>query len=125
MKLRLTGHAVRLRMRRSEVEKLAAGSSIAETVVFPGGATLTFRVSGAAVGEPAVAFSGSVVDVVVPRETAVSWPDSQQVGIYGKQQSLEILVEKDFRRTSLPSPDDDDRYPNPRAHAREASGPHS
>ena len=42
MKLRIRGDTVRLRLKRSEVERIAAGDSIAEQTHFPG-TVLTYR----------------------------------------------------------------------------------
>ncbi|HBY58948.1 MAG TPA: hypothetical protein DEH78_03955 [Solibacterales bacterium] len=115
MKLRLTERSVRLRVRRSEVELFSKTGCVSETLVFPGGAALTYRLTAAPVIETSVAFGGGVVEILVPAAQAAGWAASQQVGIYGQHRDVEICVEKDFRRTSLPSPDDGDRYPNPRA----------
>jgi len=52
---------------------------------------------------------------VLPAGEGNLWSSGSQVGVYGKSDGIEILVEKDFRRTSAPSPDDNDRYPNPRS----------
>ncbi len=115
MKLRLHDASVRLRLRRSEVEQFRSAGAISAVIRFPAGGALTYRlVSGSG---PAItaSFSANLLDVQVPTAAAEAWCSGDQVGIYGHAGDVEILVEKDFRRTAMPSPDDADRYPNPRA----------
>jgi len=107
--------SVRLRLHRSDVERFAQTDSIASATPFPNGRVLRLRLTAADVDSPAVVFEGELLEVTVPRADAAQWASSDQIGIYGTHGPLEILVEKDFRRTSLPSPDDEDRYPNPRS----------
>ena len=115
MKLRMNESSVRLRLRRSEVEQFAREASIESATPFPDGRTLRVRLIAADVNGPLVSFTGEVLEVSVPKAASVEWTSSAKVEIFGRHGSLEILVEKDFRRTSLPSPDDEDRYPNPRS----------
>lgn len=115
MKLRLNESSVRLRFRRSEVEQFAREASIESATLFPDGRALRVRLLAGDVQGPIVSFTGNTIEVTVPSAAAAEWTTSGQVGIFGRHGSLEILIEKDFRRTSLPSPDDEDRYPNPRS----------
>ena len=117
MKLRINDHSVRLRVRRSEVKAFADTGSAWSTLNMPGGRSLTFGIASALVDQLTVDGTGDRVEVLIPLAQAELWSSSDQVGIYGRHESVDILVEKDFRRTSAPSPDDDDRYPNPRSRA--------
>jgi hypothetical protein len=85
---------------------------------FPDGRALSYRLAGSTSGELTVSLVGDVLEVLVPSADGETWSSGDTVGIYGSSGGIEILVEKDFRRTSLPSPDDADRYPNPRATTR-------
>lgn len=120
MKLRLNENSVRLRFRRSEVLSLSQNGSVSVTLRFPGGQPLTFQAVAASVPQPEVIFDGGTVEVRVPAEQARAWFTAETVGIYGRHDGLEVMLEKDFRRSSLPSPDDEDRYPNPRREAMES-----
>ncbi|MBL8211659.1 MAG: hypothetical protein JNK87_13140 [Bryobacterales bacterium] len=117
MKLRLNENSVRLRFRRSDVLSLSNHGSVSQTLRFPGGQPLTFRAVAASVPQPQVIFDGGTVEVRVPAEQARAWYTAETVGIYGRHEGVEVLLEKDFRRSSVPSPDDEDRYPNPRREA--------
>ena len=117
MKLRVNDHSVRLRVRRSEVKAFAETGSAWSTLQMPGGHTLTFGISSSPTTQLTVSSTGDRVEVLIPRDQGQLWSTTDQVGIYGRHESVDILVEKDFRRTSAQSPDDDDRYPNPRARA--------
>jgi hypothetical protein len=114
MKIRMNETSIRLRLLRSEVERFRSIGEVGASIQFPGRA-LRYRLRRAEVAQPAVSFIGDTLDVVVPAAEGDLWSTGAQVGIYGKSCGLDILVEKDFRRTSAPSPDDEDRYPNPRA----------
>jgi len=115
MKLRLNEKSIRFRVRRSEVAVFSEASAISTAAPFPGGRELVFRLSAASVDKLSVSFEDDSIEVRVPSAAAEQWCNSDEVGIYGQDGTLEIMVEKDFRRTSAPSPDDEDRYPNPRA----------
>jgi hypothetical protein len=118
MKLRLNENSVRIRVRRSEVQRFAESGTVTECLRFPDGHTLTFGLTCADVEEPTASFTSHRVEVLLPRTAGASWARGNEVGVYGRNGEFEILVEKDFRRTSLPSPDDEDRYLNPRSHVR-------
>ena len=116
MKLRIDGSSVRIRVKKSEVQRFAESGTVSECLVFPGGRALTFVLQAADVQEPTVAFDGDRLHIDLPRIVATRWATSDDVGIYARESAgLGLVVEKDFRRTSLPSPDDADRYPNPRS----------
>lgn len=115
MKFRVNEHSVRLRLRKSEVRAFAENGSVWSTLHMPGGRSLTYGLAAASVEQMTVSSTGDRVEVLVPRAQGELWSSSDQVGIYGRHEAVDILIEKDFRRTSVPSPDDEDRYPNPRA----------
>ncbi|MDZ4800497.1 MAG: hypothetical protein SGI92_20255 [Bryobacteraceae bacterium] len=121
MKLRLNDTSVRLRFRKSEVLALSESGTVTVTLPFPGSNPITFVARAAEVPEPAVSFRSGVVEVLIPAAQARCWYYEEAVGIYGNQDGIDILLEKDFRRSSAASPDDDDRYPNPRKACSPAS----
>ena len=115
MKLRLNDASVRLRCRRSEVEAFAQSGLLETTTPFPNGRNLRIVLCASDAKDLHVFFTGEDLNVTVPRDVAHTWTATDEVGIYGREGSLDILIEKDFRRTTLPSPDDADRYLNPRS----------
>jgi len=116
MKIRMNETSIRLRLRRSEVERFRSTGEVAASIALPE-RSLTYCLRRGGVSQPAVSFRENTIEVVVPGDESAAWAAGPQVGIYGKAGGLDILVEKDFRRTSAASPDDDDRYPNPRSHS--------
>jgi hypothetical protein len=115
MKLRMNEGSLRLRLRRSEVEAFAASGVVSSEVRFPDGRTLAWRLIAAPAPEIAVAYADDRIEVKVPAALAKAWAEGDAVGLHRRSEGVEVLIEKDFRRTSMPSPDDHDRYPNPRA----------
>lgn len=115
MKMRLNDNSVRLRCRRSEVAEFGSMGRVESVTLFPGGREFRVILVAGEVDGPEVTFEGDRLTITLPAATGAGWASGDAVGIYGQDGPLEILVEKDFRRTSLPSPDDADRYPNPRA----------
>jgi hypothetical protein len=114
MKIRMNEKSVRLRLLRSEVARFHSTGEVAAFIQFPGRA-LRYRLCRGECARPTVSFIGDTLEVVLPAGESKLWSSGSQVGVYGKSDGIDILVEKDFRRTSAPSPDDDDRYPNPRS----------
>jgi hypothetical protein len=123
LKLRIKGNSMRLRLLRTEVDLLAAGKTLSETIIFgpAENASLTYTLSGdAALAAVAVRHSGTEVAVLVPAEEARTWAASSQVGIYasidiGTRGPLEIMIEKDFACIDRDDADNIDTFPNPNA----------
>lgn len=115
MKLRLRGATVRLRVTRSEVERLAAGEVVVEEVPFAG-AALRYALGVADVAEIDARFERGRVDVRLPRARAARWLDSDEVGLSATQGTLGILIEKDFACLKPRAGEDDgDAFPHPLA----------
>lgn len=125
MKLRIKGNSIRLRITRSEVLKLIAAGRIEETVYFAPSAeySLTYAlVSEAALNSPQIRSRSSEVAIVVPKEQAVTWAETDRVGIYAKidvglHGTLDISVEKDFACLDRSDADNIDTFPHPMAGA--------
>ena len=119
MKLRLKRDSVRLRVGPSEVDQLAAGERLVETVSFgpePQQA-LVYSLIAADVRKPRAIFEGQEIRVELPAEAIRHWVNSADVSIEATQSVrrdavLTILVEKDFAcRHGEAS--ETDVYPNP------------
>jgi hypothetical protein len=115
MKIRFQASTLRLRLRRSDVERLLAEGAVSESVAFAGG-DLIYRLCLA--DEVAVAqafFEGRQIEVRVPREQAQTWGRGIAVGISSTAVVPTVLIEKDFVRTAVEEQDDYDRFTNPRS----------
>ena len=114
MKLRLQGNSLRLRLTRSEVERLRDTGSVSEAVDF-GAAALRYRLDSRPDAGPMQAgFHDGVMTVSVSTDAARSWAVSDAVGIYGQSGALAVSIEKDFRCLTRPlDRDERDAYPHP------------
>jgi hypothetical protein len=115
MKLRLQGNSVRLRLTRSEVERLRERGQVEESVDFGAGEVLAYRLqSSQDLGPVGAAFHHGIVTVSVPTQTAQAWAGSDEVGIYAQSGVLSISIEKDFRCLTRPLDLQElDAYPHP------------
>lgn len=124
MKLRIKGNSIRLRLLRTEVERLAASGVVSEDIRFgtDTGQALKYSVAASdGIEEVTVQFSDNQIIVMLPESVALDWTTTDRVGIEASQQisegcDLKILIEKDFECTGrTDDPDRADAYPNPNA----------
>ena len=123
MKLRIRGNSIRLRLKRSEVDRLAAGTSIVEQTHFPD-SVLTYRLNVCDTNVISARFDNGSLVVSLPRSNALDWAGTNQVSLHAEEiisgtGSLSLLIEKDF---SCLEPghhrdceDDEDTFPHPSA----------
>jgi hypothetical protein len=102
MKLRFDHQSLRLRVRKSDVEKLSQDGFVEETVQFPLG-RLVYRLEiGDNVQPLSASMEAHLICVRIPADEASEWINTENVGIYGslhtdvEKKMLEILIEKDF-----------------------------
>ncbi|MCW5964792.1 MAG: hypothetical protein KIT83_12190 [Bryobacterales bacterium] len=114
MKLRIHGNSVRLRLRRSEVERFAKDGLLEESLVI-GSGELGYKLVRTDAETVGAEFNSGVLHVSVPSLQADAWVSGDEVGIYAQTSTVEVILEKEFRRTSNKSEFDEDLYPNPRA----------
>jgi len=125
MKLRIRGDNIRLRLKRGEVEQLAAGVSIVEKTHFPNG-VLTFRLDMAGNKDVSASFDNDSIVVSVPESQVLEWASTEKVSLHVDQKlqgtgPLSLLIEKDFRCLEpghhRECDDDEDTFPHPSAKA--------
>jgi hypothetical protein len=115
MKLRLKGSTLRLRLRRSEIETLAATGEVREAVTFAQGDLLYSLVLDQRATAPEAAMIGSQIRVRLPRQAGLEWCRGTAVAIANPAAVPAVLVERDFVRTAVVEIDDFDRFANPRS----------
>jgi hypothetical protein len=123
MKLRIKGDSLRLRISRSEVEKLLAGDCLEETIHFTPERVAKFTYAlqqETSLSRPTVQYSRNKVTILIPAEQANAWGTTDQVGIaeeisLGNLGSLALLIEKDFACLDRNEGDNEDAFPNPNA----------
>ena len=119
MKLRIKGSSLRLRLTQSEVRQLENEGQVAEEVNFGAGASLTYRLC-TDVDKPVISatYGNNVIDVRVPRETAINWSRTDQVTLSHTEavpgDELRIVIEKDWNCLAPRSEEDEsDNFPHP------------
>ena len=123
MKLRIRGDSVRLRLKRGEVDQLAAGASIVEETHFPG-AVLTCRLDVSDNGSISATFDNGSLVISLPKSKVLDWASSDEVSLHAEQElsgsgALSLLIEKDFKCLEPVHhrycADDEDTFPHPGA----------
>jgi uncharacterized protein DUF7009 len=122
MKLRIKGESLRLRVSRSDLERLMQESRIDETIHFGSlpNEKWTYALElGAKEGALSIRYAANEVAVILSNSEAKNWVDTDAVGVYGEVEggagSLELIVEKDFACLDRQDGEDADAFPNPKA----------
>jgi hypothetical protein len=115
MKLRFDKNSLRLRLKKSDIAKLRADSTVEEIISFPGGFFCYRLISSAEETQVTSTAGHNTIEVIVPHSIALSWMDSEEVGIYGSvkadgNNSLSIIIEKDFPCKEQPGEDVSDTF---------------
>ena len=84
MKLRTRADSVRVRLKRGEVNQLAAGSSVVEQTHFPN-AVLTCRLDVTEGDDISASFSNGTIALSVPRSKVLNWANTDEVSLYAEQ----------------------------------------
>ncbi len=123
MKLRIRGDTVRFRLKRAEVDQIAAGISIVEETHFPD-SVLTYRLDVSGDSDISASLDNASLVVSLPKSMVSDWAATDEVSLSAEQKlsgtgSLSLLIEKDF---SCLEPghhrdceDDEDTFPHPNA----------
>jgi len=121
MKLRIRGDSLRLRLKRGEVDQIAAGTSIVEETHFPD-SVLTYRLDVSEDRDMSASFDNGSLVISLPKSKVSDWAGSDEVSLCAEQKltearSLSLLIEKDF---SCLEPghhrdceEDEDTFPHP------------
>jgi len=121
MKLRIRGDSIRLRLKRGEVDRIAAGISIVEETHFPD-SVLTYRLEASENSNISASFDNGSLIVRLPKSKALDWAGTDEVSLYAEQKlsgmaPLSLLIEKDFRCIEpghhRDCEDDEDTFPHP------------
>ncbi len=126
MKLRIRGDTIRLRLKRSEVDRIVAGASIVEETHFPD-SVLTYRLDVTENNDISASFDNGSVVISLPKSKLVDWADTDKVSLSAEQKlsdtgPLSLLIEKDFSCLEpgrhRDSEDDEDTFPHPSAQSK-------
>ena len=122
MKLRIRGNSLRLRVTRSEVDRIRKGEAVREKVSFSPDHSLEYVLEGCR-SSPLLraAFAGGSIRVSIPEAQALAWATGPEISLVSEQavgagSSLKILVEKDFSCLHPADGEDDgDTFARPEA----------
>jgi hypothetical protein len=125
MKLRIKGNSLRLRVSRSEVQRLVDVGRVEETIHFgwQREAQLTYALEHAEVPQEITVYcKAREVTVVLSSRSARQWSGSpEEVGVYGQLDvfngELTVSVEKDFACLDGTVAENEDTFPNPNSGA--------
>lgn len=124
MKLRIRGNSIRMRVTQPELDEIALGGEVRETVDF-GDARLSYAlVRDARDSEPSASLRENVITLRLPAGMVQEWVDTSLVSIRATQRlenggELQLLVEKDFACLEpRPGEDESDLFPHPEATAK-------
>jgi hypothetical protein len=125
MKLRIKGNSLRLRVTRSEIDRLIRTGRVEETIWFgpSAGCRLTYALEvNEKIEGVTLRCATPEITVLIPFNKAAVWNRSDQVGIYatadlGRRGLLELVLEKDFACLDRSDEDNLDTFPNPLAGA--------
>jgi hypothetical protein len=123
VKLRFQSNSIRFRLKRAEVDQLAKSHRVEESIVMGQGPDDTFQYvleASRGVDVPLVHLKARGLIVQVPVETVRDWAESSEIGIEAHartkgDQTLHVLIEKDFACLHGPSEDNVDTFPHPLA----------
>jgi hypothetical protein len=122
MKLRIKGDSLRLRLGPQEIVRLIDEGRIEETIHF--GAEAAARLTYALELTPerrelTLRYAPAQVTVLLGRDQASEWAHGDGVGIEGEvaagENTLTLLVEKDFACIDRADNEKEDTFPNPKA----------
>lgn len=121
MKIRIRGQSLRFRVGRSEVERLARGEMVHESIDLAPDVRYTYVLQPTDAVTLHVTADGSRVVVNIPEQQIAGWAGTDEVGIHTEividsDRSLAILIEKDFACIDKENGESqEDAFPNPSA----------
>lgn len=99
MKIRIEANTLRLRLKKSELEIFAEEESVSQLISF-GEKSLVYRLKMTNDEEITAKFVNNIISVLIPKEQAKNWIETNLVALENKMSEPQILVEKDFKCTT-------------------------
>jgi hypothetical protein len=98
MKLRIEGNSIRLRVKKSDLEKLKKEGIVRENVAFLKGFHFYYELkTDDKIKSIEASFSSGTIAVSIPLSMSDAWIDTEQVGLENTSENgLFVLIEKDF-----------------------------
>ena len=117
MKLRIKGNSLRIRLTKTEVSKLAETGYLKEQTIFPNNRFI-YALQKTDDAILSASFENDKITIFVPRSFIKDWPLNNIIGLDAKMplpenESLYLLIEKDFVCLDETNEDQRDNYENP------------
>jgi hypothetical protein len=117
MKLRIKGNSLRIRLTKTEVSKLAETGYLEEQTNFPNN-RFVYALQKADAVELSAIFEKNKITIHAPAAFIEDWPSNNIIGLETKMplpnnESLFLLIEKDFVCLDETTEDQSDNYENP------------
>lgn len=118
MKLRIKGNSIRLRLTKTEVASIATKGHLEEHTNFGPNRFEYALIKVDDSNEMSASFINHGITVYVPDRMVRDWPDNDIISLEARiptseNETLYILVEKDFVCLDHTTEDQSDNYPNP------------
>lgn len=114
MKLRIKGNTIRLRLSKSEVNKLVETNEVWDSCQFIN-SKLKYGLKTTSKNTISADFTDNVLMVSIPKLMIIDWDKNDQISFsYTTENELFILIEKDFKcLIDRPQEIEEDMYENP------------
>jgi hypothetical protein len=118
MKLRIKGNSIRIRLSKTEVNELCAGTSLSDNTNF-GNNSFGYSVQPVNDGDSLTAiYDNGLITLFVPQSLLADWPVNSVVGFesvmaLNNSDQLHLLLEKDFKCLDKTMEDQSDFFENP------------
>lgn len=119
MKIRIKGNSVRFRLTQSEVKQLCENGSVSEQTNFE---DTSFRYTVKMTDDKDTLFANfedGMITLFLPEGLGKDWYTNERVGFQHHQDTLFLLLEKDFTCLDNTMEDQTDNYPNPKLMTKE------
>jgi hypothetical protein len=118
MKIRINSNSIRLRLTKTEIATFAEVGVVSESINF-GDSKLKYILKKGDTKTLIVSYHSNEIEVIVPDAQAKTWTNTDLVSLdefitIAKNETLRILVEKDFKCLNPRVHEDEtDHYPHP------------
>ncbi len=118
MKIRIKGNSIRFRLTKSDVNKLAELGYLEEKTIFQNGQFIYALESNKESNVLSTSLNNNKITIQIPKSFVKHWPMNDVISINGSMQinendSIFLLVEKDFVCLDETFEDQSDNFDNP------------
>jgi len=118
MKIRIRENSLRIRITQSELKELLAGNKVVSSIQFPNETQLTYGLSPVNNESTSIQYRENIISIQIGTLDMETMAEEQSVGVQSihntGEQSLDLLIEKDFTCLHPRGVEDKDTFPNPK-----------